>query len=122
MAGILTLGWGHTGPDVKEDSVITEETAEHLLRQDVLRAESAISRLVRVALKENEFSALCSFVFNIGEGKLRGTKSIAVLNKGLKFEFANRMLLWNKAGGVIQPGLVRRRSAESKLFLSDSIT
>lgn len=118
--GVWTIGYGHTGPDVGEGDSITEEAAERLLQQDIAAAAAGARRLVRIGLGPNEFSALVSFVFNIGEGKLRGTKSVAVLNQGLKFEFANRMLLWNKAGGVPVRGLARRREAERQLFLKDS--
>ncbi|WP_020474252.1 lysozyme [Zavarzinella formosa] len=120
-AGVLTIGHGHTGKDVQPNSRIDEHTAEVLLAQDMAKAEAAVNRLVRVPLNENQFSALCSFVFNLGEGNLRGSKSVDALNRKGYIEFASRMLLWDKArvDGELKtlPGLTKRREMEKNLFL-----
>ncbi|MCE9566380.1 MAG: lysozyme [Planctomycetes bacterium] len=119
--GVWTIGFGHCGKDVRPNSVIDEYTAEILLSQDVTNAARSVNRLVRVPLNENQFSALCSFVFNLGEGQLRNSKSIAVLNQKRYLEFADRMLLWTKDNGAELPGLVKRRAAERALFLTPVI-
>lgn len=125
-AGILSVGYGHTGKDVQPNSVITEETAEVLLRQDVENAERSVYRLVYVPLNQNQFSALTSFVFNLGEGKLRGSRTISLLNArrpgGRNYlDFADAMLQWDKATvngeKVVLAGLTKRRQAEKALFL-----
>jgi lysozyme len=115
--GVWSIGFGHTGRDVLPNSVIDEHTAEVLLTQDVANAERSVKRLVRVPLNENQFSALVSFVFNLGESQLRLSKTISVLNRGQYMEFADRMLLWNKDDGKEVAGLTTRRKKERALFL-----
>ncbi|WP_020474574.1 lysozyme [Zavarzinella formosa] len=117
-AGIPTIGHGHTTGVRMDMGAISEATAEMFLERDVAIAEQGVSRIVRVALNENQFSAMTSFVFNIGAQKLIGTKTLNCLNRGLYAEFADRLLMWTKAGNVELPGLVKRREAERKLFLT----
>jgi lysozyme len=115
-AGVLTIGYGHTR-GVKQGDTVTEEIAERLLLQDVATVEAAIPRLITVPLNTNQFSAICAFLFNIGSDRLRGTRSQSVLNRGHYLEFADRLLIWNKANGKELSGLTRRRKAERELFL-----
>lgn len=120
VAGIWTIGYGHT-KGVTAGTTITEAEAEALLRDDVKDAERAVERLVKVAINENEFSALVSLVFNIGEGAFARSTALKRLNKGNREEAAAAIELWNKAtiNGKKEtiPGLVRRRAAEKALFL-----
>lgn len=116
-AGVWTVGFGHAGRDVRPGVRITVETAERLLLKDVAEAERGVNRLVRVPLNDNQFSALTSFVFNLGATRLRGTGTMLALNQGRHMEFADRLLLWDKAGGKVLRGLTRRREAERALFL-----
>ena len=67
VAGVLTIGYGHTGPDVFEGQTITEAQAEQLLLADVRTAQDALS-LVTVPLTEPQKDALTSFIFNVGVG------------------------------------------------------
>ena len=64
---MLTIGVGHTGPDVAE-MMITQSEADQLLAQDVERFEKAVTELIDVPLKQQEFDALVSFAFNCGAG------------------------------------------------------
>lgn len=116
--GIPTIGYGHTGPDVTLGKIITRAEAENLLRQDLGEAEAAVSSLVKVALNDNQFSALVSFVFNVGAGAFEQSTMLRLLNEGKHTEAANQFPRWNKAGGRELPGLTRRRKAERELFLS----
>ena len=63
-----TIGYGHTGPDVHEGMVISQEEAEELLKKDIQAAENIINSKVQEDLNQNEFDALVDFVFNIGAG------------------------------------------------------
>jgi lysozyme len=72
VGGILTIGYGHTGPDVVEGQRITKAKADALLRADLRVAMQAVSSLVKVPLTENQGGALVSFVFNVGVGAFRG--------------------------------------------------
>jgi GH24 family phage-related lysozyme (muramidase) len=116
--GVLTIGFGHTGPDVTEDLIITREQAEQLLRADLQEAEDAVRNLVTVPLNENQFSALVSFVFNLGAGELEESTLLELLNQGRYPEAADQFLRFNTVNGEPVEGLTRRREAERQLFLT----
>jgi lysozyme len=117
-AGIWTRGYGHTGTDVKAGLMISEAHAEELLLDDVQEAKDAVNRLARVSLTHNQFSALVSFVYNVGEGAFRSSTLLRKLNAGDYLGAAEQLLRWNKAGGVVLGGLTARRKAEKALFES----
>ena len=126
-AGKLTIGYGHTGPDVKADMVITQDQAIELLNRDLERFENDVMDLVAVPINQGQFDALVSFAFNAGsdidldkiaEG-LGDSTLLRLLNAGDYSGAADQFLRWNKAGGRILQGLVRRRAAERLLFLGD---
>lgn len=114
--GVLTIGWGHTRTVSSEDMVITRAKAEDLLRQDVASAESAVNKSVSVALNQNQFDGLVSFVFNLGATNFRKSTLLKKLNNGNYAEVPSELLRWVNAGGKPLPGLVRRRKAEATLF------
>jgi GH24 family phage-related lysozyme (muramidase) len=116
--GIPTIGFGHTGPDVTLGRIIDRATAENLLRQDLGKAEAAVSSLVQVQLNSNQFSALVSFVFNVGAGAFKQSTMLKLLNWGKYQEAADQFPRWVMGGGRPLPGLVRRRKAERDLFLT----
>jgi lysozyme len=117
-AGILTIGYGHTG-DVKEGDIITEEKAKELLAKDVERFENAVIVAVNVQMTPAMLDALVSFTYNVGEGNLRRSTLLKRLNAKDYIGAANEFLKWNKGGGKILPGLVKRRETERELFLSE---
>jgi len=116
--GVLTIGFGSTGPHVKPGMVITAKQAEDLLRDDVTRFEACVSKQVSVPLSQTQFDALVSFAFNLGCGNLASSTLLKKLNAkdytGASLEFTK----WNRAGGKVLAGLTRRREAEKALFLS----
>lgn len=116
---VLTIGYGHTGPDVTEDLTITKERADELFRQDVKKFEEGVSRLVRVPLSQSEFDALVSFSFNLGLGALERSTLFRLLHEGKsKTQVAQEFPRWNQDGnGRVSAGLTRRRLAEKALFL-----
>lgn len=113
-AGVWTIGYGHTG-NVKPGQTITQARAVELLRQDLVRFETAVTAWNYLYnWNENEFSALVSFAFNCGECSLRN-----LLKNGTRTraEIRNAIVLYNKdINGHKLEGLVRRRKAELKLF------
>ena len=118
--GVLTIGYGHTG-NVKAGDKITPQQAENLLQSDLARFENGVSNLVKVAVNDNEFSALVSLAYNIGLGNLGGSTALKRLNAGDIFGAADAIEWWDK-GKVngklyVLPGLARRRAAEKALFL-----
>jgi|DEB0MinimDraft_3_1074331.scaffolds.fasta_scaffold39867_1 lysozyme len=117
-AGVDTIGYGHTGPDVKPGLRITQEEAEKLLWRDTESAQQCVSSFVNVRLNQNEFDALVSFVFNVGPTAFVQSTLLRLLNSGadrkvVSAEFAR----WVKAAGKTVPGLVLRRKHEKALFL-----
>lgn len=117
-ANVLTIGYGHTGDDVKAGQVITEAQAEELLSVDLRRFERCIDSAVTVEINQNQFDALSSFVFNIGTEAFKKSTLLKLLNSGKAILASNQFERWNKSGDNELPGLTRRRLAEKKLFLS----
>lgn len=116
-AGVLTIGYGHTGDDVKPGMEISEAEADALLAADLEHFARGVDQLVDAPLNDNQFSALVSFCFNLGLGAFKGSTLFKKLKahdyKGAADEFPR----WNKAGGRVLAGLTRRREAERALFL-----
>ncbi|HRX37788.1 MAG TPA: lysozyme [Parvularculaceae bacterium] len=121
IAGIWTIGYGHTGADVKEGMKISQREAEELLKQDLKSREDAVSRLASASLNQNEFDALVSFVYNVGAEAFKNSTARRRLNSGDRVGAAEALTWWNKAtvNGVLREvtGLTRRRAAERALFL-----
>ena len=118
-AGVLTIGYGHTGDDVKSGLRITEEKAEELLWRDTESAQQTVSSFVTVKINQNEYDALVSFTFNIGPTAFVNSTLLRLLNHGAeRTVVAAEFSRWVKAGDD-EPvlGLVRRRDEEKKLFL-----
>lgn len=121
-AGVWTIGYGHT-EGVKEGDRVTEAGAWDLLRSD---AERFAKRLTDVltgngiagAINQREFDALVSFVYNVGIGAFVKSSVMRFLKQGDHESAGDAMLRWVYAGGKVLQGLVRRRSAERRLFLS----
>jgi lysozyme len=122
IAGIWTIGYGHTGPDVQPGMKISERDAEELLRRDLKPREQAVVSASKPSLNQNEFDALVSFVYNVGANAYRSSTALKRLNKGDRVGAADALTWWNKAtvGGVLREvvGLTRRRAAERALFLT----
>lgn len=113
--GVLTIGYGHTGSDIKPNMQISIEQAESLLDEDIAEARSLIKQYITVALNENQLAALTSLVFNLGSAVLKGTLG-KMLNNGDYAGASQQFPRWCHAGADILPGLVKRRAAEQKLF------
>lgn len=116
-SGVWTCGYGATGDRVKPGLNITAAQAEQWLAEDLQKFEEAVSRLVKVSLNENEFSALVSFAYNCGESALAGSTALKRLNAGDRAGCCEALLWWTKgSGGQVLEGLARRRKAEVALF------
>ncbi len=120
-AGVWTIGYGRTRGITAHTGRITKEQAETFLRDDLDIAEKEVSTLIKVPLTDNEFSALVSLVFNAGSEPLLMTLG-KMLNDRAYVAAACQFPRWIYVKGQISKGLVRRRDAEKKLFLSRNIT
>ena len=100
----------------KEGDKINQDEAEHLLQEEMPEYEGYINDMVKVPLEQNQFDALCSWVFNLGPKNLQESTLLKLLNAGDYHTTPEQIKRWNKAGGVILGGLVKRREAEANLF------
>ena len=114
-AGVPTIGYGSTH-GVTMDMEITQEEADELLMDDVSKFEEAVTRAVKVPLEQNQYDALVSWTFNLGPSNLSSSTMLRVLNEGNYEEVPAQIKRWNKAGGKVLQGLIRRREAEALLF------
>ena len=96
---------------------ILPETKRNTSLKELLTTENAVARLVRSPLTENQFSAVCCLVYNVGSGKFRSSTIRMKLNRKDYEGAANEFWKWRRAGGKILRGLVRRRKEEELLFL-----
>ena len=113
----FTIGWGETGPGIVPGLRWTQSYADHRFELALIQRERTVERLVSVPLTENEYSSLVSFEFNTGA--LASSTLLRLLNSGRpREEVALEFGKWIKAGGRKMGGLVRRREAERRLFLT----
>ncbi len=115
--GIPTIGYGHTS-GVSEGDTCTQEQADQWLRDDLSEAEDCVNKVVAVPLTQNQFDALCSFTFNLGCGALKGSTLLRLLNQGDTENSAKEFVKWDRAGGKVVAGLLKRRQDEQALFNS----
>ncbi len=115
--GKLTIGYGHTR-NVKRDDVITVAEAKQLLQEDVAEAERYVNAFVHAPLRQNQFDALVSFVFNVGCGNFRRSSLLKEVNCDADNfgDIRPRFMAFVKSKGKVSPGLTRRRKAEADLY------
>ena len=114
-ANVWTIGYGST-KGVKKGDTISQEEADKLLLHEMEEYEGYINDMVNVDLKQNQFDAMVAWVFNIGPANLKASTLLKVLNAKDYEGVPAQIKRWNKAGGKVLQGLIRRREAESLLF------
>jgi lysozyme len=114
-AGVWTIGYGST-KGVKEGDTVSQEEADKLLLHEMEEYEGYINDMVNVDLEQNQFDAMVSWVFNLGPTNLKASTLLKVLNAKDYEGVPAQIKRWNKAGGKVLQGLIRRREAESLLF------
>ena len=122
-AGVWTIGYGTTaaagvGIVPVDGMTISKAKAEGYLHAAMSKFANSISMDIVEPINENEFGAFVSLAYNIGSGAFKKSSALRHFNAGDKAAAADAMLLWNKAGGKVLAGLVRRRAAERALFLT----
>ncbi|QNM98958.1 lysozyme [Chitinimonas koreensis] len=115
-AGVLTIGYGHTGPDVHERMTITEAQARALLEADANRFAAEVADMLTINTSQDQFDALVSFAYNVGAPKLRGSTLLRRHNAGRFSDAASQFAVWNKAGGKVLAGLEARRRDEAMMY------
>ena len=115
-AKVWTIGYGHTS-GVKKGDKITQAQALDYLVKDLDIFESGVIRLTSgLGFNQNQLGALISFAFNLGLGALGSSTLLKLLKQGKVAEASKEFAKWNKAGGAVSNGLIRRRAAETELF------
>jgi lysozyme len=118
QGGVWTIGYGHTGPGVHAGLAITQQQADTFLQSDLAGAVSCVNSLVTSEIAQCQFDALVDFTFNLGCASLANSMLLRYVIAGDFADAANQFLRWDHVGGVVIPGLLRRRQAEIQLFNS----
>ena len=113
--GVWTIGYGHT-KGVYDGMTITQEEAEQMLLTELEEYEGYVEKYVTVPLTQNQFDALVVWVYNLGPTNFRRSTLLKELNSGNYTAAGKEITRWNKAGGKVLAGLVKRREAEAELF------
>lgn len=111
-----TIGWGHYGADVKKGMKISKETADKLFRNDIKYFETSVNSCLKVKVTQSMFNALVSFTYNVGLGNLKKSSLLKYINKKQFTKASKEFKKWNKCGGKVLNGLVRRRMLEKIEF------
>ncbi len=116
IAGVWTCGWGHTGKDVYEGLVWTQEQADEALQHDLTQAYALLS-IYSPGLTGGLREAMTDFIYNLGIGSYRSSTLRQYVDKGNTAAVKIELLKWCHSGGVEIPGLLRRRQAEAALIV-----
>jgi lysozyme len=144
VQGMMTAGYGHTGPDVLPGMVVTQEQADKWLAEDVELAAQIVDDAIwdchGTKIGPYQRDTLISFVFNVGSGRKAGTMGPGDRGKDGFLETARgkasgvllalqdnrlsdvplQLMLWVRSGNQVNPGLVNRRAAECGLWATNS--
>lgn len=116
--GVWTIGYGHTD-GVRPGMVISERQAEDFLKAELIAFEKYLNDL-RLAINQNQFDALISFIYNVGTGNFSSSTMLRKVKANpLDNSIMDEFLRWVYSKGRVLPGLQRRRLAEMKLYFSN---
>lgn len=134
--GAYAYGYGHRSESIKADDTITREDADALFEEDIIRFEEAVVSFAEghnVTLNQNQFDALVSFVYNLGENYLSVIEERAETNPEYKLvsylvsgeytaeEMTEEWTSYCHSADKELPGLVARRNYEVNLFLNGEV-
>ena len=128
--GAPTIGVGHlmtrsermsgkiiiNGKSVVYRKGLTVQQCWDLLDQDLDSAEASVNSMVKVPLNQNQFDALVSFVFNVGNNAFRDSTLLKMLNAGHFDQVPTQLRRWIRDNGKIVKGLINRREKEISLW------
>ena len=116
--GVWTIGYGHTA-GVKPGMLISKAQAEEYLKADLIAFERYLNGL-GLALNQNQFDALVSFIYNVGTGNFSNSTLLRKVRANpQENSIMDEFLRWVYSKGRVLPGLQRRRLAEMKLYFSN---
>ena len=111
-----TIGYGHYGADVKKDMKISKDTAIKLFRNDIKYFENCVNSCLKVKITQSMFNALVSFTYNVGFSAFKNSTLLKYVNKKQFTKASKEFKKWNKCGGKVLNGLVKRRLLEKIEF------
>lgn len=114
-AGVLTCGWGSTGPDVFPGKAWTQDYADKRLSLDAAKFAKA-TYLLCPTLEGDGLAAIADFAYNLGTGRLKASTLRKRINAGDIEGAKQELMKWTRGGGRVLPGLVARRAAEAALL------
>ncbi len=118
--GVLTIGYGHTSaagpPRVYRGMTITQPEADQILSADLASVELEVAHLIHRPLNQYQFDALVSFEFNTGWLSHSGCSLRRAVEAGNDRLAEADFALYDRAGGQVLRGLVRRRHGEAEMF------
>lgn len=115
VVDVLTVCYGHTGPDIIPDKTYTETECKALLDKDLQPFARSVERSVKVPASEYQKAALISFSYNVGVKAFESSTLLKKLNAGDSHGACDEMRRWNKAGGKVWKGLINRREVEREI-------
>ncbi len=110
--GVPTVGYGHTGPDVRMGEIWTNERIEEAFAQDLQRFEEALNDNITAPIEQNQYDALVSWLYNVGTNWARSATLIQRVNEGNRGGAALEFDKWH-----IPPEIISRRNGEKAQFL-----
>lgn len=115
-AGVCTIGYGHTGPEVTPGLTWARAQADDALVRDLARFERAVESAVTAPMTQGQFDALVSLAFNIGSDAFAKSSLVKFLNGGQVQAAGQQFVVWHKVGGAPNAALLQRRAAELWTF------
>lgn len=114
-----TIGWGHTGPEVRVGLVWTKAHADEVFAADAAKRTQQLNKLLYgIPTTQGQFDALFSLLYNIGAANLRTSTLLRLHRAGQYRRAADEFPKWDHQNHKVLRGLLRRRRAERALYLS----
>jgi lysozyme len=111
--GIPTACGGETDAAITMRQRFTRDECVAVMGASLLQHAQRLEECVSVPVTEGQAAALLSWAYNVGTGAACGSTLVRKLNAGAPpSEWCAELSRWNKAGGRVLPGLVKRRAAE----------
>lgn len=117
VAGIITVCYGHTGPDIIQGKRYTPGECKAMLDKDLLPFAKSVERSVKVPATEYQKAALISFSYNVGISAFEKSTLLKNLNAGKYQQACDGLKQWVYAGGQKWKGLMNRRDVENEVCM-----
>lgn len=119
VVGVATICYGETR-GIRMGMTATKVECDAMLLKGLQEFEQGVLSCTKVEMPMRRQVAMVSFAYNVGVGAYCGSSVVRLLNDNKPRAACDALLKWNKAGGVVFPGLTRRRQAERELCLSEA--